>query len=102
MGSSPTIATYLVRMTCVKESGMIKLNLLKIGKWGMLVFGAIFAICVILLLTVAPNTGEMALVWIIYLGTPAVIAKYGFFGALIVWIVGLVLNQKKPETETGS
>jgi len=77
---------------------MIKLDLLKIGKWGMAICGAIFVLGMIVIMFFLPS-GETALYWFIYIGYPVVLAKTGFIISLVIWVIGLVLNQKKPEVE---
>ena len=75
---------------------MIKLDLLKIGKWGMAICGGLFVLGMIVIMFFIPK-GETALYWFIYIGYPTALAKTGFIISLVIWVIGLVLNQKEPE-----
>ena len=75
---------------------MIKLNLLKIGKWGMAIFGCLFVFVLITIFFLIPE-GELAIVWFVYAGIVSVVAKWGFIASIIVWVVGLMNNQKDED-----
>lgn len=72
---------------------MIQLNIMKISKYGMLIFGLIFALA-IAMLYFTPD-GEEALVWLLQVGIIGVVGKYGFIASFFLWVLALFLNQKK-------
>jgi len=75
---------------------MIKFDLLKVGKWGMIICGLAFIVGMVILMFFLPD-GEASFGWILIVGYPTVAAKTGFIISFFVWVIGLFLNQKKPE-----
>ena len=73
---------------------MINLNLLKISKYGMMIFGTIVILSMAVLIFLMPND-ESSIIWMIYVGPMAVVGKFGFWASVALWVLALVLNQKE-------
>lgn len=72
---------------------MIKLNAIKIGLWCMLGFGLLY--CFGWIGLVFLNRGEGAWIYASRWTTMIAIGQLGFLASLVIWIVGLLYNQKK-------
>lgn len=74
---------------------MIKLNLVKIGGYGLSISAIIMGLSLVLAILLLPQVGEYAMVWGLWLGFLAAIAKIVFFVSFAIFVVGLLVERKQ-------
>lgn len=74
---------------------MITLDLIKFGKYGFFTCLCVFVTALLAIMFCIQDTGEAAIVWLIYLGLPAAAAKIGLYVFGIMWFVGHIINNKE-------
>ena len=77
---------------------MIKLNFLKIGLWGLFWSCIAMVMSIGTLMLFIPD-GETALLWLIYLGSVAVVAKFAAIISIVLIFVGLVADRTRQDHE---